>query len=102
MVGNTVVVFTAVNLVREGVELSTHLAKLRDDNFLVLATRAWIGGRAALHMHIETAAADERQRRRKMESERENFARVNQFRRLQSHFRLHQIARADFVLCAPL
>ena len=51
---------------------------------------------------IEAPRADQRQRRRKVEAERKDFARVNQFRRFQRHLRLHQISGADFILRAPL
>ena len=101
MVRDAVVIFAAVNLVREGVELRANLAKLRDDDLFVLAARARVRRRAAFHVQIEAPRADQRQRRRKVEAERKHFARVNQFRRFQSHLRLHQISGAHFILRAP-
>ncbi len=74
MVGDAVVVFAAVNLVGEAVELRADLAQFGDDDFLILAARARIGGRAALRVQIKAPRPDQRQLRGEMEPERKHFA----------------------------
>src|SRR5882762_5323246 len=71
---NAVVVFAAVHLVGKAVQLGAHLAKLRNHNLFIFTARSWRRRGTALHVEIETAAADQRQIRRKIEAELEHFA----------------------------
>src|SRR6266478_7933095 len=71
---NAVVVFATVHLVGKAVQLGAHLAELRNHNLFIFAASAWRRRGAALHVEIETAAADQRQIRGKIEAELEHFA----------------------------
>src|SRR5882762_4031079 len=71
---NAVVVFAAVHLVCKAVQLGAHLAELRYHNLFIFAARSWRRRGAALHVEIETAAADQRQIRGKIEAELEHLA----------------------------
>src|SRR5882762_1797394 len=71
---NAVVVFAAVHLVCKAVQLGAHLAELRNHNLFIFAARPCPRRGAALHVEIETAAADQRQIRGKIEAELEHIA----------------------------